>query len=283
MTYRKFYYQSLKEAEKQNRETSGIKWLFLAVTKKNFSDFVLSWHEPIPEAESATLTELIKQYIYQLKPVQYLLKTTSFFGLELTISQDVLIPRFETEELVERILHWIKKSGQNNLCLVDLGTGSGAIALAIKKNCPAVQVIATDVSEKAIDIAKANAQKHKLSIDFLLGNWLEPLIEADKKVNIIVSNPPYIPISGSVNQDVLMHEPPLALFSGEDGLDSFRNILKDAKGVLISPSLIAFEHGFDQSKQIKKIAKTYFPNCEVSSYPDLQGKTRITLIEIGSD
>ena len=218
-----------------------------------------------------------------MKPVQYLLKTTSFFGLELTISQDVLIPRFETEEVVERILHWIKKSSQNNLCLVDLGTGSGAIALAIKKNCPAVQVIATDVSEKAIDIAKANAQKHKLSIDFLLGNWLEPLIEADKKVNIIVSNPPYIPISGPVNQDVLMHEPPLALFSGEDGLDSFRNILKDAKGVLISPSLIAFEHGFDQSKQIKKIAKTYFPNCEVSSYPDLQGKTRITLIEIGSD
>lgn len=283
MTYREFYYQSLKEAEKTDREPSGIKWLFLAVTQKSFADFVLSWHEPIPDTEFKILNELIGKYLYELQPIQYLLGKTTFYGLDLILSPAVLIPRFETEELVERIIHWIEKSGNNNLRLVDLGTGSGAIALAVKKTCPDVSVIATDLSEKALEIARKNAEKHHLAVDFLQGNWLEPLIAKNEKVNVIVSNPPYIPEQGPVNEDVLQNEPALALFAGEDGLAAYRAILKDAKKVLLYPGLIAFEHGFDQAEEIKKIAQAYFLNCVVSTYCDMQGKPRITWIEIGSE
>ena len=235
MTYREFYYQSLKEAEKTDREPSGIKWLFLAVTQKSFADFVLSWHEPIPDTEFKILNELIGKYLYELQPIQYLLGKTTFYGLDLILSPAVLIPRFETEELVERIIHWIEKSGNNNLRLLDLGTGSGAIALAVKKTCPDVSVIATDLSEKALEIARKNAEKHHLAVDFLQGNWLEPLIAKNEKVNVIVSNPPYIPEQGPVNEDVLQNEPALALFAGEDGLAAYRAILKDAKKVLLTP------------------------------------------------
>jgi release factor glutamine methyltransferase len=283
MTYREFYYQSLKEAEKTDREPSGIKWLFLAVTQKSFADFVLSWHEPIPDTEFKILNELIGKYLYELQPIQYLLGKTTFYGLDLILSPAVLIPRFETEELVERIIHWIEKSGNNNLRLVDLGTGSGAIALAVKKTCPDVSVIATDLSEKALEIARKNAEKHHLAVDFLQGNWLEPLIDKNEKVNVIVSNPPYIPEQGPVNEDVLQIEPALALFAGEDGLAAYRAILKDAKKVLLYPGLIAFEHGFDQAEEIKKIAQAYFLNSVVSTYCDMQGKPRITWIEIGSE
>lgn len=283
MTYREFYYQSLKKAEKTDREPSGIKWLFLAVTQKSFADFVLSWHEPIPDTEFKILNELIGKYLYELQPIQYLLGKTTFYGLDLILSPAVLIPRFETEELVERIIYWIEKSGNNNLRLVDLGTGSGAIALAVKKTCPDVSVIATDLSEKALEIARKNAEKHHLAVDFLQGNWLEPLIAKNEKVNVIVSNPPYIPEQGPVNEDVLQNEPALALFAGEDGLAAYRAILKDAKKVLLYPGLIAFEHGFDQAEEIKKIAQAYFMNSVVSTYCDMQGKPRITWIEIGSE
>ena len=104
-----------------------------------------------------------------------------------------------------------------------------------------------------------------------------------RKVNVIVSNPPYIPEQGPVNEDVLQNEPALALFAGEDGLAAYRAILKDAKKVLLYPGLIAFEHGFDQAEEIKKIAQAYFLNSVVSTYCDMQGKPRITWIEIGSE
>lgn len=228
--------------------------------------------------------EYIKKYykgnteeaIKQLKqgiPVQYIVGNVDFYGYEFKVNKNVLIPRFETEELVNKTINYIKQYIPNPK-IVDLGTGSGCIAITLSKELN-VSVDAVDISDKALEVAKQNNEMNKSKVTFYQGNMLEPL---NKKYNVIISNPPYISRNEEIEDIVKNNEPELALYADNDGLYYYEEILKNASNYLEEKFLIAFEIGYLQGKKIKELALKYLENVNVSIEKDLSEKDRFVFI-----
>ena len=210
---------------------------------------------------------------YQLGiPVQYIVGNVDFYGNIIEVNENVLIPRFETEELVDRVIKRLKD--KINLDIVDLGTGSGCIAIALAKNLNCV-VDAVDISNNALEVAKKNACDNNVNINFYLGDMLEPL---NKKYDLIISNPPYIAYDEEIMNIVKYNEPSIALYADNGGLYYYEQILKKCAKYLKKNSLIAFEIGYKQAEAIKKIAYKYL-DCDVEIEQDLQGKDRYIFIK----
>ncbi len=205
-------------------------------------------------------------------PVQYIVGNVDFYGIKLKVNSNVLIPRFETEELVYKVLEYAKDF--KNPTIVDVGTGSGAIAIALKKKMQC-DVIATDISAEALEVAKENALSNAVNIDFRLGNLLEPL---NTKVDIIVSNPPYIAYDEEIMDIVKANEPHIALYADNNGLYYYEEILKNIKKFLNEKYLIAFEIGESQGEALKLLAKKYL-NKEAIVEKDMQGRDRFVFIK----
>ena len=206
-------------------------------------------------------------------PVQYIVGNVNFYGYEFTVNNNVLIPRFETEELVNRTIKYIKKY-INNPKIVDLGTGSGCIAITLSKELN-TSVDAVDISDKALEVAKQNNKNNNSKVEFYEGNMLEPL---NKRYNVIISNPPYISKNEEIQDLVKNNEPQLALYADNDGLYYYEEILKNSKDYLEEKSIIAFEIGYKQGNRIKQLAKTYFPNSIIKIEKDLSEKDRFIFI-----
>lgn len=209
------------------------------------------------------------------EPVQYIVGNVDFYGYILNVNKDVLIPRRETEELVEEV---IKRSKLfNNLTIIDIGTGSGAIAISLSKelNC---HVYASDISNKALMVAKENAIKNNANITFLQGDMLKPFIDSKIKVDIIVSNPPYIKENEEIEDIVKNNEPNIALYAKNNGLEFYESILKDANRVLKEKYLIAFEIGKTQGNDIKLLAHKYLGNVKVEIKKDLSLNDRFIFV-----
>ena len=207
------------------------------------------------------------------KPVAHLTGVREFWSLELKVTPDVLVPRPETELLVERALIHIPNPGSCELA--DLGCGSGAIAIAIALERPDCKITATDSSQAALNIAKENADKYCPGrIQFCKGNWLEPL--EDRRFNIIVSNPPYVSSQQTQLTDPeLKYEPQQALYSGTDGLNDIRQLIEKAPACLQKDGYLLLEHGFDQADTIAELLKLAgFVN--INMHQDLAGQPRIT-------
>lgn len=215
------------------------------------------------------ITKLNKGY-----PVQYIVGNVNFYGYEFNVDENVLIPRFETEELVFKTINYINKYFNKPLKIVDLGTGSGCIAITLKKELNA-SVSAVDISDDALNVAKKNALKNNVLINFHLGNMLEPLKD---KYDIIISNPPYIAYDEDISNLVKNNEPPLALFAEDAGLYYYKEILKKSVNYLNEKNIIIFEIGFTQAEIIKEYAKTCYPNATVKIEKDLQGRNRFIFI-----
>ncbi len=197
------------------------------------------------------------------------------------VNKDVLIPRFETEELVGYILSYYDEMFETKkIKVVDIGTGSGNIAIALAKEEPNMEVSASDISPEAIEIAKENAKNNDAKVNFVVGDMLEPFIKSGEKFDILVSNPPYIPDTEFVEDIVKDNEPHLALFGGSDGMKFYDMILKDADKILNYPALIAFEHSYNKKEQMINLAKKYFSDSQVEVIKDMQGKDRMTFIKI---
>lgn len=218
---------------------------------------------PLEEA----LKELEKE-----KPVQYIVGNVDFFGINLKVNENVLIPRFETEELVDKVINY-SKIFNKKLKVVDIGTGSGAIAITLKKKLNA-ELTATDISNEALEVAKENALINNVQIDFKLGNLLEPLNE---KYDILVSNPPYIAYDEEIMEIVKNNEPHLALYAANNGLYCYEEILKNVKNYLNEKALIAFEIGEKQGEALKELSLKYL-NVEAKIEKDLQGRERFAFI-----
>ncbi len=209
------------------------------------------------------------------EPVQYIVGNVDFYGYELDVNKNVLIPRRETEELVEEV---IKRSKTfNNPVIIDVGTGSGAIAISLSKELK-IHVYASDISDKAIEVAKTNVDKTKANVTLLNGDMLKPYIENDIKVDILVSNPPYIKENEEIEDIVKDNEPHLALYAKNNGLEFYESILKDAKEVLNDKYLIAFEIGETQGEDIKALAPKYLGNVNVEIKRDLSDKNRFVFV-----
>lgn len=209
------------------------------------------------------------------EPVQYIVGNVDFYGYLLDVNKNVLIPRRETEELVEEVIKRAKLF--NNPTIIDVGTGSGAIAISISKELD-THVYASDISDSALDVAKRNASKNEANITFFQGDMLKPYIESNVKVDIIVSNPPYIKENEEIEEIVKNNEPHLALYAKNDGLEFYESILKDAKCILKDKYLIAFEIGYEQAEDIKKLAKKYLGNVNVEVKKDLSFKNRMLFV-----
>jgi release factor glutamine methyltransferase len=219
---------------------------------------------PLEEGELGAYRELIKRRLAG-EPVAYLVGAQEFWSLPLAVDERVLVPRRDTETLVEVAL----RAGGTRVA--DVGTGSGAIALALAKERPAALVVATDISEDALAVARANAAKLGLAVDFRHGDLLAPLEGA---FDLIVSNPPYVPTTDLAHlAPEVQREPRLALDGGADGLDVLRRLVPAARAQLTPGGTLAVEHGFDQGPAVRAL----FADFEsVTTTRDLAGQERVT-------
>ena len=216
------------------------------------------------------------------EPMNYVLGYSYFFGYKLKVSKGCLIPRYETEELVGKILaHYDEFFNGEKVKVADIGTGSGAIAIALKKEEPKMDVIASDISSDALKIAKENALMNDADIEFVEGSMLDPIIEKGIKLDILVSNPPYIKADEVLENSVKDYEPHVALFGGEDGLKFYRIIFENANKVLKDKALLFFEIGYDQKENLTALASNYFKNAEIKVFKDINNKDRMLMIKQG--
>ncbi len=209
-------------------------------------------------------------------PVQYIVGHQEFMSLDFVVGKGVLIPRPETEHLVETVINFIKEKEMESPLIVDIGTGSGAIAVSLAHYISNARVVGVDISPEALEIAKKNVEKHLLidRVTFLNGSFLKPIINAGLKPQVVVSNPPYIRRNDleKLQAEVKM-EPKLALDGGIDGLDAYRQII--AQSVEIDPDILAFEVGFDQARDVAEMLEKNF--AEIHIIKDLAGINRVVI------
>lgn len=209
------------------------------------------------------------------EPCQYIVGNVNFYGYKFKVNPSVLIPRFETEELVYKTINYIKDFFHQPVAVVDLGTGSGCISITLKKELPASKISAVDISNEALKVALENAAINEVDIDFKLGNMLEPL---NIRYDCIISNPPYIAPDECIMDIVKNNEPSIALYADDNGLKFYKQILNGANDFLKPKSLIAFEIGQMQGEKIKQLALIYFPEAHIKIEKDMQQRDRFVFI-----
>lgn len=207
-------------------------------------------------------------------PVQYIVGNVDFYGYNFKVNENVLIPRFETEELVEKTIKYINKYLDKKVDILDLGTGSGCIAITLKKELDC-NVDAVDISPKALEIAKLNAKNNNVDITFYEGDMLNPI---NKKYDVIISNPPYIAYNEEIMDIVKNNEPHTALYAEDNGLKYYKDIISNANKYLKEKSIIAFEIGEKQGKLILEYAKNYFKDSIITVEKDMQNRDRFVFI-----
>lgn len=215
------------------------------------------------------------------KPIQYVIGNVNFYGLKFIVNKNVLIPRFETEELVEQVVEYTKDLNKDKIKILDLGCGSGAIGLTLKSILKDSEVTLTDISKEALEVAKLNANNLNLDVTFIESDWFSNV--KLEKYDIIVSNPPYIRTDEEIEEIVKNNEPSLALYGGVDGLDCYRKILANIKPYLNNKFLMAFEIGESQKEEIYDIVNKYLKDIEITCKKDLYGRNRMIFVRNKND
>lgn len=237
---------------------------------------LLNYLDKIVEEQKIELYKKKVEALREKKPIQYVIGNVNFYGNKFLVNENVLIPRFETEELVENTLNLIEEIFlDKNLKVIDLGTGTGCIGITLKKKIPNLDVTLLDISPKALEVAEYNAKSLETDVTLIENDMLEGLNE---KYDIIISNPPYIKENEEIEDIVKNNEPHLALYAGVDGLDCYRKILKEAKNHVNNKFLIAFEIGETQAYDIISLAKETFPHATIISKKDMQDRDRMIFI-----
>lgn len=221
----------------------------------------------------SNLDEVINK-LNQKYPVQYLIGNVDFYDCDILVNENVLIPRFETELFVEKLINRLKKIKKENLKLIDLGTGSGCIAIALKKNLE-IDITAIDISTSALNLAESNAIRNKVSINFQVENMVECNLN---DYDIIVSNPPYVSKKEPVGEEI-KYEPQNAIFAEKNGLYFYEQILQNINKLSKKPILIAFEIGMNQGAEIQKLQKELLPEYIFYLETDYSGKDRFIFLE----
>ena len=207
------------------------------------------------------------------EPVQYIVGNVDFYKYNFIVNKNVLIPRFETEELVLNTINFIKEYFDKPKVL-DIGTGSGAIAISIKKDIDSI-VYATDISKEALEVAKENAKRNNVDINLVNTNIYDGI---DEKFDVVISNPPYIRYDEEIDEIVKNNEPHIALYADNNGLYFYEEILKNIKNILNNRYLIAFEIGKDQGEAINILKEKYLPESNIILKKDLEGRDRMVFI-----
>ena len=267
-----------EELIRQGEEAESLSFVYRSLKNLSFTDFVFALQQEVTEEEEVFVKGIFQQLAAH-KPAQYIIGQADFYGMQLKVDERVLIPRPETEELVELIL---AENPETNLSVLDIGTGSGAIALALAKNKQDWSVTAADISQDALDVASENANNQKLNIFFKKSDCFA---EISEKYDIIVSNPPYISREdeSEVGLNVLYSEPHLALFADEDGLAIYRRIAEDAKDYLKDGGKIYLEIGYKQGQSVPALFRKHLPEKRVRTLKDQFGQDRMVVVDDGQD
>ena len=262
----------------QGEEAESLSFVYRSLKNLSFTDFVFALQQELTEEEKQFVEEIYKKLVAHI-PAQYIIGHAEFFGMQLKVDERVLIPRPETEELVELIL---AENPEENLKVLDIGTGSGAIALALAKNRPDWSVTAADISQDALDLSLENANSQNLNLSFIKSDCFS---EISAKYDIIVSNPPYISRADEVEVglNVLHSEPYLALFADEDGLAIYRRIAEGSKDHLNDGGKIYLEIGYKQGQSVPDLFRKNFPEKQVRTLKDQFGQDRMVVIDDGEN
>ncbi len=210
------------------------------------------------------------------EPLQYIIGNVNFCGNTIKVNSHVLIPRFETELLVDKTVNYIKELFDLPVKIIDLGTGSGAIAITLKKKLES-NVEAIDISREALNVAKENALLNNVSIHFYESDMLD---NVTGKYDVIISNPPYVAYDEEIDDVVRNNEPAIALFADDNGLEFYEKIFSKARNNINAKALIALEIGRSQGKAVEQIARNYFPRAEIKVEKDFPGEDRFVFVFI---
>lgn len=272
--------QILAEMEKQleaiGEEAESLSFTFRVLRNLSFTKFVLKMQAEATADDIELLKEIQSQLLVH-RPAQYIIGSAEFHGHSLKVDERVLIPRPETEELVDLIL---SENPNTNIKVLDIGTGSGAIALSLAIDRDNWQVTASDISSNALELAQENAEVIDVAIDFVQSDCFQ---EITGKYDIIVSNPPYISETDreEVGLNVLTSEPHLALFAVEDGYAVYRKIAENAQKHLTEKGKIYLEIGYKQGEYVKKLFESAFPKMRIRVLQDQFGKDRMVVVDRG--
>ncbi|MGL4820571.1 MAG: peptide chain release factor N(5)-glutamine methyltransferase, partial [Bacilli bacterium] len=261
-------------------EEQAAEWLLLRALGVERYKLLMNYPEPMNEAQWLVFENWVKQHATGV-PVQYLAGVESFYGRDFLVTSDTLVPRPETEELVQAVLAYDLK----DVCCVDIGTGTGAIAISLKAENPTLDVHAVDIYAPTLDVARQNAKALGVQINFHLGDLLQPLLSAGIEPTILVSNPPYIPEYEweQLSVGVRDYEPKRALVAENDGLALYEHMLSDAaKHWSHCLHLIAFEVGYNQAERVSRLLQDAFPSWTTRILTDINGKDRIVIGEATS-
>ena len=258
----------------KGEEAESLSFVYRSLKNLSFTDFVFALQQEATDEEYKFVEDIFIKLANHI-PAQYIIGHAEFFGMQLKVDERVLIPRPETEELVELIF---AENPEMNLSVLDIGTGSGAIALALAKNRPDWSVTAADISQDALELAMENAKAQNLNLSFIKSDCFS---EISSKYDIIVSNPPYISRSdeSEVGLNVLHSEPHLALFADEDGLAIYRKIAEGAKDYLTDGGKIYLEIGYKQGFSVPTLFKENLPDKRVRTLKDQFGQDRMVVID----
>ncbi len=239
----------------------------------SFFDDNIDYDHELTKEELEELESQIKRVI-DGEPIQYVIGNVDFYGNIINVDKNVLIPRFETETLVEKTYNYIKKYFKGKINILDLCTGSGCIAITLKKLTNG-SIDASDISSSALKVAIANAKNNNVDINFIESNILDNI---DKKYDVIISNPPYIAYDEKIMDIVKDNEPNIALYAPDNGLFFYKEIIKNCRKNLKDKYIIAFEIGYTQGNFLKEYARKSFEDAKILVEKDLSGKDRYLFI-----
>ena len=262
---------------RQGKEESLARFLLMYMLDESPQLFSNSFSEQMSKENENKYFSLIEKHIKEDVPLSHLVGFEYFYDRKYKVTKDVLSPRMETEELIYKVIEYVKASSKNNFKILDLCTGSGIIAITLKKELSqfSIDVVASDISEEAIKVSKENAQSHDATIKFIQSDIFNNIAD---KFDIIVSNPPYIDRKDEVTMqdNVLKYDPHLALFAEEEGMYFYRKIIEQANDYLNENGVIFFEIGYDQKDKIIKLADLNGYSAEV--YKDINGRDRMAFL-----
>ena len=268
MTYQELFKKYTNQLDK-DQELTAIKLIVLEVNKLTKEDLILNYNKEVLNLEKTE--DLINKYLEGM-PVQYLLGFTYFYGLKFFVNEAVLIPRFDSEILIEAVLEHLDVNKEYRV--LDIGTGSGNLAITLKKLLPKIIIDAVDISASALEVARENAKYHKVDINFIQSDLFS---NVKNKYDIIISNPPYVRKEDLLSEYVLK-EPIGALSADDDGLYYYKTILKQISRYLNDKYLVFFEVGINQETKVKEYVRKYL-KAKTKVYLDLNLIPRVVMIE----
>ncbi|VEU80242.1 peptide chain release factor N(5)-glutamine methyltransferase [Haploplasma axanthum] len=258
-----------------DEEKSAVFWLLLELLEYKYSDYILRKHEVISDKLISRYRAFVNEYLNEKNPVQYIVGYGYFYGRKFYVNKSTLIPRPETEYLIEKTIKYAKNffNTKDVIKVLDLATGSGCIGITIKLETN-YDVTLSDISDEALKVASKNISFYNLNVKTIESDWFSNI---NDKFDLIISNPPYIRTDYKVDE-IVSKEPFSALYSGGLGIDSYELILENINDYLEDKAMIAFEHGYDQNTLIANLVEKNLKSVKIVQEKDLNNKDRYTFV-----